>query len=748
MNNINIFKKISRTSIKRNEVLNFDPEDPILDTEINNLSKEIEKLLNKGYLLKEIPLQTTKEKMFQYFHYIFSKKTRNPNEILIVKQYLSTFQKYSEVNESKEKDQMLTKISKCLRYEYKPNGYIICCLGEPGDKFYILFKGIVTILIPNEYNFEITEKDYLKHLKRLYQMEEYEILQRTVYSNTNIKLKQDFYDLILRLNEHIKDHKVSINDYLDRIMPITTDEDDELNDNKIKVKLWNYKKVCDIYAGGTFGEVALMDEYSKRSASIITIEPCIFGTISKEDYQEFIKETENKLRRNNIINLLTHNLFKNVREEIFEKHKFFNLFRYIEFNQGEYIIKQGNKRDEIYFIKEGEVCIEMYGSIKDINNILNEFGNKENDRKYDKFIKNNPKFKKLYFNKRYYRLFNVDKRHTIGLNEYSYKGKYFSSAKVISQKCTIFALEITFLDVLTKDRIIQENLKNLIPERIKFIVFRLLELKYFYLNKFLEYIKDDDKDKINKYNLSQKNKNTHFKKNAIKTQNTKNNFHSLSVNFFFKKNLSNYNSNKEIESNKENLTIFSTQLKKNFHSPNQVSINSTSTIINDQIPSLKTISHLGNKKSTLSHMKLIKRRKHKISLPGIEFNKIIIYTEENKEKENDKEEKKNDINNLSNSQNIKKYLDVKNTIVNKIINSSYSQPKKNIIKEFKKNNKIISSSNVDLISFDKFIEKIEKKSDIFHHIKKEGWTGKKCHNNKYKIIPIECNSNIKLNNVI
>ena len=76
MNNINIFKKISRTSIKRNEVLNFDPEDPILDTEINNLSKEIEKLLNKGYLLKEIPLQTTKEKMLQYFHYIFSKKNK------------------------------------------------------------------------------------------------------------------------------------------------------------------------------------------------------------------------------------------------------------------------------------------------------------------------------------------------------------------------------------------------------------------------------------------------------------------------------------------------------------------------------------------------------------------------------------------------------------------------------------------------------------------------------------------------
>ena len=111
MNNEKIIRKTPRNSIKRSKILELDPEDPILDKEINNISLEIEKLINKGYLLKEIPLQTTKEKMFEYFHYIFSKRNRNKNEILIVKQYLSKFQKYSEINESKEKDQMLTKIS-------------------------------------------------------------------------------------------------------------------------------------------------------------------------------------------------------------------------------------------------------------------------------------------------------------------------------------------------------------------------------------------------------------------------------------------------------------------------------------------------------------------------------------------------------------------------------------------------------------------------------------------------------------
>ena len=80
--------------------------------------------------------------------------------------------------------------------------------------------------------------------------------------------------------------------------------------SKIKVKLWNYKKVCDIYANSTFGEVALMDNTSKRTASIISIEPCIFGVINKNDYQEFIKDAETRMRKNNIEILWT---YRNIR---------------------------------------------------------------------------------------------------------------------------------------------------------------------------------------------------------------------------------------------------------------------------------------------------------------------------------------------------------------------------------------------------------------------------------------------------
>ena len=710
-----------------------DPIDYDLEDEIHSIAIDIIKLHKSGKLLKDIPLQTTKEKMFKYFQYIFSKRNRKEREILIVKHYISKFQKYSEIPESKEKNQMLNKICQCLKFEKKPNGHIICCLGEPGDKFYILFKGIVTVLIPQEYDFEITERDYTKHLRRLYRMEEFEILERTIYSNMNIKSNVEFFELISNINHHIKDHRVPINDYLDRIMPITAEEkeNEENKIPKLKVKLWNYKKVCDIYAGGTFGEVALMDDYSKRSASIITIEPCIFGTIYKDDYQEFIREAEEKMRKNNIINLLSHSLFINVREEIFIKHNYFNLFRYIEFNQGEYIFNKGNKREQIYFIKEGVVNIEMNGSISFINNIINSFGYNINDKQLEKLIKNNSNFRNLYNSVNYYRVFNVDKRDIIGLDEYCYNGKYFLSAKVTSIKCTLFVLEMDFLELLLKDSVIRENYKNLIPYRVKFMLNRLLKIKNTFLQRYFEFIENDEKYYMKKIDFLPYNKLKDFSKRALRIQNTRYNNLSPLINNMSRNSSKDFEIYKLGSMKRKNLYI-STYPKKNSNSTNQNSFNS-SIMSNENVSLTRNIKNI----SVLNSTRIIKNN---FLLPGIDLHKINIHTEgNNKSKEIDKEieNEKEELNienyhhhQLSNGDNIKKYIEMKNNIVNKLIDSN-SLTSDNFDINNKKN-----AADVDFLAFDKYVEKVHKKS-VFYQKKKLGWNAKKSLKNKFKFIPIE-----------
>ena len=698
-----------------------DPQDPKLDDEIHAITIEIIKLHKKGLSLKDIPLQETKDKLFQYFKYIFSKRNRKSNEILLVKHYLSKFPKYAEIPESKDKDIMMTKICQCLKYQYIPNGQIICCLGEPGDRFYILFKGMVTVLVPQEYDFEMTERDYLKHLRRLYRMEEYEILKNTIYSNFTLNANNEFADVINSLGGHIKDHKVSISDYYDRMLPITAEEKENemLKISKIKVKLWNYKKVCDIYANSTFGEVALMDNTSKRTASIISIEPCIFGVINKHDYQEFIKDSETRMRKNNIEILLSHSLFINIKEDVFTKYNLFNLFRYMEVSQGEYIVKSGDKRDEIYFIKEGQISIEMNANINNINTIINELGYKINDKQLEKLIKNNPYFRKLYNSINYYRLFNVDHRHIIGLNDYNFKGKYFCNAKVISRKCSMFALEIHFLDVLLKLKVIKENFEIMIPKRIEFMAKRLLELKNSFLKKYFNMI-EINQDQY--YDLTHRNLHG-LKKRALKIKNTLyNNLDSVSKTLLIN------SSSKDFKHHKEDSFKYSNYISTEYryHSPNISSSGSKILFSNENLQSL---NNSNNNYNSYNNSSIIKKKvnliKKKIFLPGIDLYKINVKTEPNEKiKENEKLES-DDKHIYTNSENIDNYYKMKNNIVNKLIDTNSFR--NNIFLKTRK------APNLDFLAFDKYVEKVE----IFNKKKQLGWNGKKCLKNKFKLIPIE-----------
>ena len=141
--------------------------------------------------------------------------------------------------------------------------------------------------------------------------------------------------------------------------------------------------------------------------------------------------------------------------------------------------------------------------------------------------------------------------------------------------------------------------------------------------------------------------------------------------------------------------------------------------------------------SVLNSTRIIKNN---FLLPGIDLHKINIHTEgNNKSKEIDKEieNEKEELNienyhhhQLSNGDNIKKYIEMKNNIVNKLIDSN-SLTSDNFDINNKKN-----AADVDFLAFDKYVEKVHKKS-VFYQKKKLGWNAKKSLKNKFKFIPIE-----------
>ena len=122
--------------------------------------------------------------------YIMNKVKKTPNDILIMKTYLSAMNFFQTIKTSINNEQLLFSLCSFLKIEEKPKNSIIFKYGNIGGKFYIVLKGEVSILILKETNVEICLKRYFIHLMVLKMMKEDELLNKTF--NENFKMNSFF----------------------------------------------------------------------------------------------------------------------------------------------------------------------------------------------------------------------------------------------------------------------------------------------------------------------------------------------------------------------------------------------------------------------------------------------------------------------------------------------------------------------------------------------------------------------------
>ena len=121
--------------------------------------------------------------------------------------------------------------------------------GEVGDKFYLIFKGTVNVLVPNPYTEELTAIEYTNHLYNLRRLREFDLLNRTIDSNRDkymslevLHLASDDYDCY-NLN---KGEIIGEEEYINRLIPqkgvvvVTKERDgdtDSQKDNELIIAL-------------------------------------------------------------------------------------------------------------------------------------------------------------------------------------------------------------------------------------------------------------------------------------------------------------------------------------------------------------------------------------------------------------------------------------------------------------------------------------------------------------------------------
>ena len=598
MNN-NLIKNLNSSELQRNlsdskmkmpiKSKKYREEELRMEEIIDNLSNEITKntLNENGEEIYNIKFPKSVN-LKEIIKYILEKEVRKKNYIILLRYYLTQFQSLLETinlsNKYYETKEIVNKIAMYIKREEIKKDKVIFYNGQIGKTFYIILEGEVSVLIPNEFNVEITPVKYLNYLKYLYNLNEYELLKLSYESNKKIinEVDYEFADILKNfdycldkcLSLNYKMEEISVESYINRFLFFDSDRifnksesennkkssnyefnnfeisnsfinknNKNINDlpfinRKYRFTLWKYAEVIKLGEGKCFGEIALQRERNKRTATVITLTDCLLGILQKDEYQSFMKKVMEKTRRNNIERLLNTKLFYGLNYHTFDT-KLYNYFIFTKERKGDFMFKRGDKRTTLYYIKKGEIQLEINATCKQLDDIIMLIGGNPENRALNNLIKTNEKLMEFInipkkFNISIYsqgdiigtdeiiylnsNKLNIEQLYTnlIDLSNISNSFSYnefensFLFNGIYMTNCDIFKVDLHFLkNMINDNRLIKDNYEKMTRNKRERLIERLLTVK---TNTILQY-----------YNLINHKKNINYLNNISNEFNSKNN---------------------------------------------------------------------------------------------------------------------------------------------------------------------------------------------------------------------------------
>ena len=463
-------------------------------------------------------------------------------------------------------------VDNVLFEKYKKNEFIVK-MNDIGDNCYFLLSGKLCVLKLVEYHIELTYDDYMQYISNLLKNNEFELIENIRHINQNfidlglaedlkdfiksyfiIKLNKDInylfdnnkFDIsfikkrfelfnysfenfglsIDKINEHIDEinkgsllKEKDLREYFNKItMPKKEDftrleTNPNIFDEKYyKVTIYKYEEFLYLKPGSFFGETALDSTVHKRNASIRTEEDCIILSLKNEIYKALLSETNKKLKSFDVIFICKNFFFNDISPVIFNR-RYFSLFKLIYKTKDDIIYSQSDKLSSVYFIKEGNVKLEIYASIFQIYALIKKyfdilthntdlkFNQKEiNEIKTNYFIDNNMTdirhqshiFKEQLKIKRKFEIYSSNLFDTLGLEEFFLNDDYLCTCTVISNEAKIFELNNDSLNIIISNEKQTHNaFYQLIGHKLISLIKRLNTIKIYYINQLNYKIKEN-----------------------------------------------------------------------------------------------------------------------------------------------------------------------------------------------------------------------------------------------------------------
>ena len=258
------------------------------------------------------------------------KKDRSKTDKIQIQSYLcSHIDYFRTLSNQIDKDTFLKIISNINYHSFEKDIRVIN-FGDEGDRFYIILRGSLTMYKPFPKEKLFSLKEYVEYL-------------------VNVRDKEKN----LSKFERIQDYNSKINKY--KLLSLDYDVTKLPETKKTPFLIEEEREIDILYQGQIFGEMALIKS-EPQSASIITAEPCDLISIEKSDYSK-IKDVEEQRINNKLVDF--RNDFP-----IFKYWSNSKCFRLLSgfiteyYNKGDYIYKQNDIPDSVYFVKEG--ILEVY----------------------------------------------------------------------------------------------------------------------------------------------------------------------------------------------------------------------------------------------------------------------------------------------------------------------------------------------------------------------------------------------------
>ena len=293
----------------------------------------------------------------------------------------------------------------------------------------------------------------------------------------------------------------SLNEYLNALEPIILPRKNEIitnqeNDNyKIiedkNVALYKYQLNEFPIEQGMCLENLTLNDPIKRQFTVICETDCVFGIFSRKMFFKCVKEKQAKFHKNDITFLLKNELFSQLNAHTFNV-KYFGFFESIKLKQEDFLLKQGEISNKVFFLLKGEVEVTMEANIYELYKIILLKGGRNNtftkDSNYFKRFHSINIDKKIYEIKRHFKIFNVNENFPIGLEDFddnsNSKINIFNVRCIID--CEILAINKQKLEeIVNREKKVQESKNKIILERNKLILERLEILRNNIFQKFI-----------------------------------------------------------------------------------------------------------------------------------------------------------------------------------------------------------------------------------------------------------------------